>query len=99
MKEHQYFVYMMSGGSGVLYIGMSNNLFRRVQQHKQKEIEGFTKQYNLTKLVYFEEFEDVTVAIAREKQLKGWLRKKKVALLEEMNPKWRDLAEEWYESV
>ena len=91
----RYFVYIMTSRTGTLYTGMTNDLKRRVYQHKQKLIEGFTKRYNVTRLVYFEEFEDVRDAIAREKQIKGWLRRKKIALIESLNPKWRDLSEDW----
>jgi putative endonuclease len=78
-----------------LYIGVTNNLKRRLYEHKHKLIEGFTSKYQMTRLVYFEETSDVSAAIAREKHLKGWLRAKKVALIESTNPEWRDLSEEW----
>jgi putative endonuclease len=71
-------------------------LQRRVWQHKQKIIEGFTKRYNITRLAYYEETPDVAAAIAREKQIKGWLRRKKIALVESTNPGWKDLSEGWY---
>ena len=87
-----YFVYILSNNSKTLYIGVTNNLERRIYEHKNKLIEGFTKKYNLTKLVFYEMFGDVTLAIAREKQLKGWLRKKKIELIESVNPEWKDLA-------
>jgi putative endonuclease len=87
----------MTNRSRTLYIGMTNDLQRRVWQHKQKLIEGFTKRYNITRLVYYEETTDVKAAIAREKQIKGWLRKKKIALIESSNLEWKDLSEEWYE--
>lgn len=93
MKD--YYVYIMSNHSRTLYTGMTNDLKRRVWQHKEKRIEGFTKQYNITKLVFYESTNDVHVAIAREKQIKGWLRAKKIALIESMNPEWKDLAEGW----
>ncbi len=93
----EYFVYIMTNVIGMLYVGVTNDLLRRVYEHKNKLVKGFTSRYNLTKLVYFDSTDDVTVAIAREKQIKGWLRKKKVALIESMNPKWDDLAREWYE--
>ena len=93
MKE--YYVYIMSNHSRTLYTGMTNDLKRRVWQHKEKRIEGFTKQYNITQLVFYESTNDVHVAIAREKQIKGWLRAKKIALIESMNPEWKDLAEGW----
>ena len=84
--ERHYYVYIMSNRSHMLYTGVTNDLKRRVYQHKQKLVEGFTKQYNLTNLVYFEETNDVKAAIAREKQIKGWIRAKKVALVESVNP-------------
>ena len=74
---------------------MTNNLERRVYEHKQELIEGFTKRYHVNKLVYFETTTDVRSAIEREKQLKGWLRSRKNALVESMNPEWRDLSEDW----
>ena len=76
---------------------MTNSLERRVWQHKAKAIEGFTKQYNLTQLVHFESFRDVNSAIAREKEIKGWLRKRKLALIEDGNPQWLDLSASWFE--
>jgi putative endonuclease len=85
----------MSSNSGTLYTGMSNNLQRRVYQHKNKLIEGFTSKYDVNRLVYFESFDDVRQAIVREKQIKGWTRKKKLVLIESMNPKWRDLSDDW----
>ncbi|MBK8900398.1 MAG: GIY-YIG nuclease family protein [Anaerolineaceae bacterium] len=92
---YQYFVYILSSLSGTLYVGMTNNLTRRVYEHKAKETEGFTKRYNVDRLVYFEEFSDVRDAIAREKSIKKWNRRKKVELIKSMNPAWRDLSEEW----
>ncbi|MCB1059891.1 MAG: GIY-YIG nuclease family protein [Calditrichaeota bacterium] len=86
----------MSGPSCVLYIGMTSKLEKRVFEHKQKLIEGFTKRYNLTKLVYFESTDSVHWAIGREKQLKGWLRKRKIELIESVNPEWKDLAADWF---
>lgn len=83
----------MASRSRVLYTGVTNDLVARVYQHKQRETDGFTKQYYVTRLVYFEAWSDIRGAIGREKQIKGWLRKKKVALIESMNPKWRDLSE------
>jgi putative endonuclease len=93
--EHQYFVYIMTNMSGTLYTGVTNDLRRRVYQHRNKLVEGFTKRYNITRLVYFETTTDIRAAIAREKQIKGWRRSKKIALIESMNPEWRDLAEDW----
>jgi len=94
-KEKQYYVYIMTNKSRTLYTGVTSNLIRRVYEHKNKLIDGFTKKYNITKLVYYEVTNEVTSAIAREKQVKGWLRKKKIALIESMNPQWKDLSEEW----
>ena len=76
----------------MLYIGITNNLTKRVRQHKQKLHDGYTKKYNLHKLIYYEEFRDVRKAIAREKELKGWRRDKKIALIEQQNPGWHDLS-------
>jgi len=91
-----YYVYIMTNRSGTLYVGVTNNLERRVSEHKQKLIRGFTSRYNITRLVYFEETGNVDAAIAREKQIKGWLRSKKVALIESVNRAWEDLSGEWY---
>jgi len=92
----RYFVYMMTNRQGgVLYTGITNNLARRVFEHKEKLMPGFTSKYNLTKLVFFEETHDVHAAISREKQIKGWLRKKKIELIELQNPDWRDMSESW----
>jgi putative endonuclease len=90
-----YYVYIMANRSKTLYTGVTNDLERRVHEHKHHLIEGFTSKYHITKLVYHEETNDVTEAIAREKQIKGWVRKKKIALIESVNPGWRDLSEEW----
>ena len=91
----QYYVYIMASRSRVLYVGMTNDLQRRVEQHKQKLVEGFTQRYNVTRLVYYEATNDVHAAIAREKQIKGWRRSKKTELIESVNPTWSDLSEEW----
>jgi putative endonuclease len=92
----QHYVYIMASASRVLYVGVTSNLHRRVWEHKQKRIDGFTKRYNITRLVYYEETSDIRAAIEREKQIKGWLRAKKVALIESVNPGWSDLSEGWY---
>ena len=92
-----YFVYIMSSKSKTLYIGVTNDLERRVYEHKNKLIGGFTKKYNIKRLVYYEETTDVQAAIEREKQIKGWLRRKKIELIESLNPQWRDLSEGWFE--
>jgi putative endonuclease len=94
--EKRYCVYIMSNISKMLYVGVTNDLETRVLQHKSKLIPGYTQKYNLFKLVYFESFGDIRDAIRREKQIKGWLRSKKVALIESMNLKWNDLAEEHF---
>jgi putative endonuclease len=85
----------MSSKTRVIYVGVTNDLERRVYQHKNKLIEGFTSRYNITKLVYFEETNDVEAAIAREKQLKNWHRVKKLALINQFNPTWLDLSLNW----
>ena len=85
MQNKQYFVYIMANTGGVLYVGVTSNLEARVDQHKHKLLDGFTKRYNITRLVYFEATNDVLAAIAREKQIKGWRRSKKIALIESMN--------------
>ena len=91
-----YYVYIMTNKSGTLYVGVTNDLTRRVLEHKNHMIEGFTKKYKITRLVYYDETTDINEAIAREKQLKGWLRKKKVALIESASPEWNDLSEGWF---
>ena len=91
----QYYVYLMASYRGTLYTGVTNDLTRRVYEHRLKVVDGFTKRYNISKLVYYEDTDDVESAIAREKQIKGWRRSKKVALIESLNPYWEDLAEAW----
>ena len=85
----------MASLSGTLYTGITGTLFTRLMEHKAGEIEGFTRQYKCNRLVYYERFEDVRTAIAREKQMKRWRRSKKIVLIEKMNPRWEDLAEHW----
>ena len=88
-----YWVYILANWDhSVLYVGVTNDLTRRLYEHKNGLHEGFTKKYRVTNLVYFEQTSDVTAAIAREKQLKGWRREKKDALVEQMNPEWNDLS-------
>jgi putative endonuclease len=94
MKE--YFVYILTNKRGALYTGVTNDLEQRLYQHKNKLVEGFTKKYNITKLVYYASTDDVTAAIAREKQIKGMLRSKKIELIRTMNPEWKDLSEGWF---
>ncbi|WP_206602527.1 GIY-YIG nuclease family protein [Cyanobacterium aponinum] len=95
-KEHNYYVYIMTNKSKTLYTGMTNDLLRRVYEHKHKLVEGFTKKYNITKLVFFDQTSDVNEAIALEKKIKGWNRAKKIALIESQNPNWLDLSQDWY---
>ncbi|MGB6686892.1 MAG: GIY-YIG nuclease family protein [Terracidiphilus sp.] len=96
MDEKVYCAYIVASRSHTLYIGMTGDLLRRVFQHKQKTYEGFSATYNCNRLVWFERFTGPVGAIAREKQLKGWTRAKKIALIEKDNPTWRDLSEGWY---
>ncbi len=96
---NQYYVYIMSSHRGTLYIGVTNDLVRRTYEHRHKLGGGFTKKYNISKLVYYESTGDIRSAITREKQIKGWLRSKKVALIESMNPYWVDLAADWQENL
>ena len=91
-----YYVYMLTNKHNtVLYTGVTNNLGRRLYEHKNKVVEGFTKKYNIDKLVYFEQTNDINSAIEREKEIKGWRREKKDQLVNSMNPQWKDLSEEW----
>ena len=94
MKD--YYIYILTNKSRTLYTGMTNNLVRRLFEFKNKLIDGFTKKYNITKFVYFEVFNNINDAIHREKQIKGWLRIKKIALVESINPEWKDLSEELF---
>ena len=93
MRSH--YVYILSNAARTLYIGVTNDLERLVHQHKQLAVPGFTATYRVTYLVHYEETSDVHEAIEREKQLKGWTRAKKVALVESGNPMWRDLSLDW----
>jgi len=95
-SDRRYYVYILvSSSRRAMYIGITNNLVRRVGQHRSHEIEGFSDDYNTVRLVYYEEFQDVRNAIAREKQLKRWRREKKDWLVERTNPQWRDLSAGW----
>jgi putative endonuclease len=93
----RYYVYIMSSKSRVLYIGITNDIWRRAWEHKNDIPPGFTSKYRVHRLVYFESFKYVGNAIAREKHLKGWLREKKVALIRSSNPTWEDLSESWFD--
>ena len=93
--SRRYYVYLMASLSRTLYVGVTNDLRRRVYEHKAKLVAGFTRKYNVTRLVHFEATSDVRAALEREKEVKAWRREKKVALIEAGNPEWRDLSEEW----
>ena len=96
MKQYTYFVYILSNWNNkVLYVGMTNNLVRRIYEHKNNIVEGFSKKYNLYKLVYYESCSDINSVLQREKEIKGWRREKKIKLIESMNPEWKDLSEEF----
>ena len=90
-----YYVYIMASASRTLYIGVTDNLERRVAEHRSKLIPGFTSQYNTNRLVHFEVVGDIRAAIAREKRIKGWLRRRKIALIESQNLDWKDLSDGW----
>ena len=92
-----YHVYIMASKSRTLYVGVTSDLLRRVFEHKNKIGNGFTGKYNINRLVHFEETTDANAAIAREKQIKGWLRSRKIVLIEEQNPTWDDLSSGWYD--
>ena len=92
-----YYVYILTNRTGSLYVGVTNNLMRRVVEHKRHLVPGFTSKYKIDRLVYYEATPDIRAAIAREKQIKGWLRKKKLALITARNPMWRDLSDGWFD--
>jgi putative endonuclease len=95
MKMNQYFVYIMaSRQNGTLYVGVTNNLLRRVYEHREGILDGFSKKYDIKRLVYYEIHQDIKEAIAREKRIKSWKRDWKLRLIEEANPEWKDLYEE-----
>ncbi len=89
------YTYILGSPTGTLYIGVTSDIHTRVQQHKNGTVEGFSKQYNCTRLLYYEQHEDISQSIAREKQLKGWRREKKLNLIRTQNPTFKDLAETW----
>ena len=95
--EKIYYVYIMASQRRVLYVGITSTIESRVRQHKSHTFGGFTANYNVTNLVYFERYDSVLKAIRREKELKDWRREKKIALIESNNPKWRDLSYGWYQ--
>ena len=96
MRNHDYWVYILTNkGNTTLYIGITNNIARRLYQHRHGDVEGFTKRYCLKRLVWIEHFRHVRDAIACEKKLKGWRRSRKIALIEQTNPRWLDLSDDW----
>jgi putative endonuclease len=94
-RFYKFWVYIMASRTGTLYMGATGFVGPRVGQHKSGAIEGFTKKYGCDRLVYYEIYDEAARALGREKQLKGWRREKKIALIEKMNPRWEDLAEHW----
>ena len=98
MREKTFYVYLLASKSRRLYVGVTNDLERRLFEHKAKLVDGFTKQYSIDRLVYFEQTTDVLSAITREKQIKSWRRSKKISLIETINPSWEDLSAEWYKA-
>jgi len=90
---NDYYVYIMTNNSGTLYAGVTNDPVRRVYEHKNGLVPGFTRRYRMTRLVYYESTTDVEAAIRREKEIKGWVRRRKIALIQGMNPYWKDLSE------
>lgn len=97
MHEHVYCTYIVASRSHTLYIGVTGELHKRICQHKWREHDGFTRQYNCDCLVWFERYQEAAQAIAREKQLKAWRREKKITLIERTNPTWQDLSRDWYD--
>ena len=97
MHEGSYFTYMMASRSHTIYVGITGDLRKRVFQHKWKEHGGFTARYNCDRLVWFERHQYAQRAIAREKEIKGWRRSRKIALIESLNPGWVDLGRDWYD--
>ena len=95
MREYTFSVYIVANAARNLYTGMTNNLEKRVFQHKNKELEGYTSHWNICRLVHSESFDDVRTAIDREKEIKGWRRAKKIKLIESKNRNWHDLSEGW----
>lgn len=93
------YVYILTNRSGTLYTGITSDLMKRLYQHRHKMFRGFTSRYRIDRLVWYEVFDDPSLAIAREKQIKRWRREKKVALIEAMNRDWKDLSAPWYEDA
>ncbi|MCE5324104.1 GIY-YIG nuclease family protein [bacterium] len=97
MTKKQFYIYILANKSRTLYVGVTSDLLRRVYEHKHKLIDGFTSKYNVDRLVYFEECGDAISAIEREKQIKSWIRAKKISMIENVNATWNDLSDSWYE--
>ncbi len=91
--DYAFWVYIVASKSGTLYVGIINAIYRRIAEHRSGDFEGFASRYHCDRLVYYEKFDNVLKAISREKQLKGWRREKKIALIQKQNPRWDDLAE------
>jgi putative endonuclease len=95
-QEYHFYVYLLTNNNNnVMYVGVTNNLIRRIHEHKNKLLSGFTQRYNVNKLVYYEETNSIQIAIQREKEIKKWRREKKNNLVNAENPEWKDLSEEW----
>ena len=94
-REYEYYVYLLTNWNNkVIYVGVTNNLARRIYEHQNKKVKGFTQKYNLNKLVYYEKTNDIMDALEREKEIKKWRREKKNELVHSLNPKWKDLSTE-----
>ena len=97
LRDRRYYVYILTNRSGTLYTGVTNDLLRRVSEHKAGKAEGFTKRYRVNRLVYFEDTGDVQAALQREKQVKAWTRQKRIDLINSVNPRWVDLSDGWFD--
>ncbi len=95
----RYYVYILTSKTGTLYIGVTNDLQRRIYEHKHGLIKGFTKRYGVNRLVYYEETPEVNEAITREKEIKKWRRRRKIDLIKSMNSQWKDLSDGWFDEV
>jgi putative endonuclease len=95
VRNHRYYVYIMASRSHNFYVGVTNDIGRRVHEHQERTLDSFTARYNIDRLVWYERYHYVRNAIAREKQIKNWRRAKKIALIESLNPTWQDLSQEW----
>jgi len=97
LTDKTFYLYIIASKTGTLYVGMTNNIKRRVYEHKYHLIPGFTDKYRIERLLYVEKINDPVSAIKREKQIKAWRREKKVSLIDSINPQWNDLSQDWYE--